>query len=79
MMSRHWVTRAELARRGALATFACVAGLTLGCAPTVKVEAPDKPIVINLNVKIEHEIRIKVDDQLDAIFAENEDLFGEGE
>ena len=31
------------------------------CNPTVKVEAPDKPIVINLNVKIEQEVRVKVD------------------
>ena len=28
----------------------------LACTPTVKVEAPDEPITINLNVKIEHEI-----------------------
>jgi hypothetical protein len=34
------------------------------CAPTVKVAAPDKPITINLNVKIEHEIRVKVDKDL---------------
>ncbi|MFQ5915635.1 MAG: YnbE family lipoprotein, partial [Nitrospinota bacterium] len=34
-------------------------GLSLltACQPRVKVEAPEKPIVINLNIKIEHEIR----------------------
>ena len=41
-----------------------------GCAPTVKVEAPDKPITINLNVKIEHEIRIKVDRELDQLISQ---------
>lgn len=45
------------------------------CTPTVKVEASDKPIVINLNVKIEHEIRIKVDQELDALFSDDEGLF----
>ncbi|MCW3171969.1 YnbE family lipoprotein [Shewanella sp. FYR11-62] len=45
-----------------------------GCTPTVKIEPPDKPIVINLNVKIEHEIRIKVDKELDNLL-ENEQLF----
>jgi len=45
------------------------------CTPTVKVEAPDKPIEINLNVKIEQEIRIKVDRELDDLFANNPDLF----
>jgi hypothetical protein len=44
------------------------------CSPTVKIEPPDKPIVINLNVKIEHEIRIKVDKELDTLI-NNESLF----
>lgn len=42
------------------------------CAPTVKIEPPDKPIVINLNVKIEHEIKIKVDKELDELMADSE-------
>lgn len=46
-----------------------------GCSPTVRVEAPDKPIEINLNVKIEHEIRVKVDQELDQLFEENSELF----
>ena len=44
------------------------------CMPTVKIEPPDKPIVINLNVKIEHEIKIKVDKELDTLL-ENNELF----
>lgn len=47
----------------------------LGCAPTVKVEAPDKPITINLNVKIEHEIRVKVDKELESILSDDSGLF----
>ena len=46
--------------------------LLVACTPTVKVAAPDKPIEINLNVKIEHEIRVKVDQQLDDILADDE-------
>lgn len=45
------------------------------CTPTVKVQAPDKPIEINLNVKIEQEVRIKVDRELDDLLAENPDIF----
>lgn len=48
--------------------------LTSACTPTVKIEPPDKPIVINLNVKIEHEIRIKVDKELDQLLT-NDELF----
>ena len=47
----------------------------VGCNPTVKVEAPDKPIEINLNVKIQHEIRIQVDKNLEGLFAEDSGLF----
>ena len=49
--------------------------LVLACGPTVKVEAPDKPIVINLNVKIEHEVRVKVEKDLEDVFAKNPNLF----
>jgi type IV pilus biogenesis protein CpaD/CtpE len=49
--------------------------LLSACAPTVKVEAPDKPITINLNVKVEHEIRIKIDKDLDELMSTDSDLF----
>ncbi|OCG65802.1 hypothetical protein A9G48_10460 [Gilliamella sp. wkB18] len=42
-------------------------GTLIGCSPTVKVQAPSEPININLNVKIDHEINIKVDKALDNI------------
>ena len=51
------------------------APLLAGCNPTVKVEAPDKPIVINLNVKIEQEVRIKVDKDVDNLVSSNPNLF----
>ena len=46
----------------------------VACTPTVRV-ATEEPITINLNVKIEHEIRIRVDKELDDLFDENSDLF----
>lgn len=49
--------------------------LLIMSACTVKVAAPDKPITINLNVKIEHEVRIKVEKELDDLFKEDSDLF----
>lgn len=49
--------------------------LTAGCSPKVKVEAPDKPIEINMNVKIEHEIRVKVERDIDQLLQEQKGLF----
>ncbi len=46
-----------------------------GCQPRVTVEAPKEPITINLNVKIEHEIRVKVDKELETLFEDEEGLF----
>lgn len=46
-----------------------------GCNPTVKVEAPDKPIEINLNVRIQHEIRLQVDKELEGLFDQDSEVF----
>lgn len=57
-----------------------VAALTLGavvsaCQPTVRVQAPEEPITINLNIRVEQEIRIRVDRDVEALFDEQPDLF----
>ena len=44
------------------------------CA-TVKVQAPDEPIEINLNVKIEQEVRVKLDRDIEALIENNPDIF----
>jgi hypothetical protein len=45
------------------------------CTPTVQVAAPKEPIEINLNVKIEHNIRVQVDRELESLFDEDSELF----
>ncbi|MCI5122174.1 MAG: YnbE family lipoprotein [Candidatus Electrothrix sp. AUS4] len=45
------------------------------CTPKVEVAAPSEPITINLNVKIQHEILVKVDKELDNLFKEEKGLF----
>ncbi|OOV87237.1 YnbE family lipoprotein [Oceanospirillum linum] len=44
------------------------------CTPRIEVGAKE-PITINLNVKIDHEIRVKVDKELEQMFSEDSDLF----
>lgn len=48
----------------------------IGCSPRVKVEAPDKPIEINVNMKIEHEVSIKLDEAVEQTLKGNPELFG---
>jgi lipoprotein NlpI len=45
------------------------------CQHKIQVEAPKDPIVINLNVKIEQEVRVKVDREVEDLFADNPELF----
>lgn len=45
------------------------------CTPKVEVALANEPININLNVKIQHEIYIKVDKQLDELFSDASGLF----
>ena len=47
--------------------------LATACTPTVKVEAPDKPIEINMNINIKHEILIKVEKQVEELL--DDDIF----
>jgi type IV pilus biogenesis protein CpaD/CtpE len=61
-----------------LTTLICVTfatALMAGCSPKVQVEVPNEPITINLNVKIEHEILVKVDKEVDTLLEEQSDLF----
>ena len=62
----------------AFASFAAVIValvLAAGCTPKVQLEAPKEPIVINMNIKIEHEVRVRVDKDLDELISEDKDIF----
>lgn len=45
------------------------------CTPTVQVEAPKEPITINLNVKLDAEVRVKIEEQADKDIKQNPDIF----
>lgn len=50
--------------------------LLLGaCSPTVRIQAPDKPIEINMTVNIKHEILVKVEKDVQQLFESNKGLF----
>ena len=50
-----------------LSIFVVFLFLGAACTPTVKIEAPDKPIEINMNINIKHEILIKVEKQVEEL------------
>ncbi len=47
----------------------------MACSPTVKVQAPDKPIEINLNVNIEHRIKVEIEKDVKKAITSNPNIF----
>ena len=45
--------------------------LGASCTPHVKIEAPDKPIEINMNINIKHEILVKVEKQVEELLSDD--------
>ncbi len=45
------------------------------CTPTVKVEAPKEPITINLNIKLDADVRVKLEEQAKKDIQSNPDVF----
>ena len=49
--------------------------LMTACTPTVKVEAPQEPITINLNIKLDADVRVKLEEQAKEDIEANPDVF----
>lgn len=57
------IQQTTVARRACvLAASVPLLALTLGCTPTVKVEAPTEPITINLNIKLDADVRVRLEE-----------------
>ena len=62
--------------RGIGWTMAGVAALVaLACTPTVRLEAPKEPITINLNIKLDADVRVKLEEAAEKDIAKNPDIF----
>lgn len=49
--------------------------LVAACTPTVQLAAPEKPIEINLNVNIEHHVKVEIERDVQKAIATNKDIF----
>lgn len=49
--------------------------ISVACTHTVKVEAPDEPIRIELAIKIDQEVRVRLEQDIESLIADNPDLF----
>lgn len=69
-------TRMPAVRRQSTAMAIAVVAVVFvsGCTPTVRVEAPREPITINLNVKLDAEVRLKIEEKAEED-VENNPIF----
>jgi hypothetical protein len=58
-----------------LALIAVVAEGVLACTPTVRVEAPREPITINLNVRLDADVRVRLEEQAREDIRANPGIF----
>ena len=49
--------------------------LCVACQPKVQIVPSEKPIVIELNVNINQEIRVRLDQDVEDLISDNPDLF----
>jgi hypothetical protein len=60
------------------ATALLLLGLSLAaCQPTVAIEAPKEPITINLNIKLDADVRLRIEETAKENIENNPDIFGE--
>ncbi len=70
--------KSKFGMQGLLRSLVCLqlaAGLVAACEPTVKLEAPKEPITINLNIKLEANVRVRVEEMAKEDIAANPDVF----
>jgi len=61
------------ARRGLL--LLALGGVAAACTPTVAVQAPKEPITINLNIKLEADVRVRLEEKAKTDIAKNPGIF----
>jgi hypothetical protein len=49
--------------------------VTVSCTPQVAIQAPDKPITINLNIKLDAEVRVKLEETAKKDINANPNIF----
>ena len=47
----------------------------IACTPRIELAPSDKPITINMNIKIDHEVRVKVEKDLEQVIGKDSNLF----
>ena len=70
------VAEMRILRAGALIIGTCaLLGSLAACTPTLQVALPQEPITINLNIKLDAEVRVKLEETARSDITKNPDIF----
>ena len=58
-----------------ISTYILMTVFLSACTPTVKLQAPDKPIEINLNINIEQHVKVEIDKDVQKSISKNKNIF----
>ncbi len=64
-----------MTNHGAWAASLAMLALVGACSPTVEVKAPQEPITINLNIKLDADVRLKLEESAKKDIANNPEIF----
>ena len=65
-----------LVRGSGVAPLVAAGLLALGaCQPTVQLEAPKEPITVNLNIKLDADVRVRLEERARDDIEQNDDIF----
>ena len=60
---------------GLAASAGLLAAMASACTPTVKIEAPRQPITINLNIKLDADVRLRLEEKAEDDIEQNPEVF----
>jgi hypothetical protein len=74
------MTRSQSRRRCAsfwhsTAGMLLTAGTLMACQPRIALEAPKEPITINLNIKLDADVRVRLEERAKEDIQHNPDIF----
>lgn len=70
----HWLD-GRVRGSGPWLPWLALAGALAACQPTVRVEPPKEPITINLNIRLDADVRLRVEEKAKEDITENPEIF----
>lgn len=69
------IEKEQVRAASTVAATALLCAAVIACTPTVAVQAPKEPITINLNIKLDADVRVRLEEQAQEDIKKNPEIF----